>query len=166
MNFGRSFNSALKKVLEHEGGYVNHPKDPGGETNYGITKRVAVEHGYTGDMRDIPMDIVKHIYYVSYWLKVRADQFPPVIAFNLFDAAVNHGVSRSIQFIQRAVGVKDDGIMGPVTIGAIKRSNEVNTMLRFQAERLFFYTNLKTFDHFGRGWMRRMADNIRGSVYE
>lgn len=162
----RNFKKALAEVLSHEGGYSDHPLDPGGETNYGITKRTATQHGYTGSMRDIPMSKVEYIYHVSYWIESHADEMPYAIALNVFDASVNHGVKNSIKMLQRALKVDDDGIIGVNTIRALKSCNEVNTLLRFNAERLRFYTDIGTFRTFGKGWVRRVADNLKASVYE
>ncbi|MEY2339774.1 glycosyl hydrolase 108 family protein, partial [Acinetobacter baumannii] len=82
----KTFQTALKRVLQHEGGYINHPSDPGGETNYGITKSVARQYGYKGSMKDIPMDIVEKIYKNQYWNAMSCDNFPFSVAFQLFDA--------------------------------------------------------------------------------
>lgn len=162
----RNFKNALQIILSHEGGYSDHPLDPGGETNYGITKRTAVQHGYNGPMRDIPMHTVEYIYHVSYWIKSHADEMPYAIALNVFDAAVNHGVKNAIRFLQRALKVSGDGVFGKNTLIALKSCNEVNTLLRFQAERLQFYTDINTFETFGKGWVRRVASNLEASVYE
>ena len=79
----KTFQEALKRVLQHEGGYVNHPSDPGGETNYGITKSVARQYGFKGSMKVIPMDIVEKIYKDQYWNAMSCDSFPFSIAFQL-----------------------------------------------------------------------------------
>lgn len=155
------FNEAFNRLIAHEGGYSNHPSDPGGETMYGITKRVAMSHGYTGNMRDLTREQAKAIYRTAYWGRARADEYDFAIGFQLFDAAVNHGIGNAVRFLQRAVGVADDGIVGPVTLRAIRAMSVGDVVMRFNAERLDFYARLTTFTSFGRGWTRRVADNLR-----
>lgn len=128
-----NFKQALAVTLKHEGGYVNHPDDPGGETNFGITKAVAVGNGYTGSMRDIPMDVVERIYRSRYWDAMRLDEFPAgtdQIRAELFDSAVNAGVSRAVRWLQASLNALSrpgagrdlvvDGSIGPGTLGAMR----------------------------------------------
>lgn len=156
-----TFDQAFERLIGHEGGYVNHPADPGGETNWGITKRTARENGYTGSMRDMTREQAKAIYKSAYWNRAKADQYDPAIGFQLFDAAVNHGIGNAIRFLQRAVGVADDGIVGKMTLAAIKAMSVTDVLARFNAERLEFYTKLSTWPSFGKGWVRRVAGNLR-----
>lgn len=151
-----NFNKALKAVLAHEGGYVNNPKDPGGETNYGITKRVAEDHGYKGDMKSIPMSTVEYIYKKSYWDKIRAESLPESLRFHVFDAAVNSGVSRAIKWLQESASVTQDGDIGPKTLAAA----QAITPGKYNAVRLKFLTSLGHWDTFGKGWARRIAENL------
>lgn len=155
------FEVAFERLIGHEGGYVNHPNDPGGETNWGITLRTARAHGYTGHMRDLTRAQAKSIYYAAYWQRARAGEYDPAIGFQLFDAAVNHGIGNAIRFLQRAVGVVDDGVVGPMTVAAIRSMSVSDVLAHFNAERLDFYTRLTTWPSFGRGWARRVADNLR-----
>lgn len=155
-----SFSDAFERLIGHEGGYVNHPDDPGGETNWGITKRTARESGYTGSMRDLTRDVAKDIYYDAYWMRARCDEFDGAIAFQVFDAAVNHGIGNAIRFLQRAAGVADDGAVGPVTMTAVKSMSVTDVLARFNAARLNFYTKLSTWPSFGKGWVRRVAGNL------
>lgn len=156
-----NFDQAFERLIGNEGGYVNNPHDPGGETNWGITKRTALAAGYTGDMRSMLRAQAREIYRSQYWGRAQCDQYDPAIAFQLFDAAVNHGIGNAVRFLQRAVGVADDGVVGPRTIAAIKATPVTDVLLRFNAERLEFYTKLGTFDNFGRGWTNRVANNLR-----
>lgn len=156
-----NFDQAFDRLIGHEGGYVNHPDDPGGETNWGITLRTAREAGYSGSMRDLTRDQAKGIYRRSYWDRAKADQYDGAIAFQLFDAAVNHGIGQAIRFLQRAVGVADDGVVGPVTLGVVRAMSVADVLARFNAERLEFYTKLTTWPTFGKGWARRVAGNLR-----
>lgn len=159
-----NFDKAFDRLIGHEGGYVNHPRDPGGETNWGITKRVAMEAGYTGSMRDLSREQARRIYKVAYWDRAKCDAYDPALAFQLFDSAVNHGIGNAIRFLQRAVGVADDGVVGPRTIAAVGAMSVTDALMRFNAERLEFYSKLSTFDTFGRGWVNRVAGNLRYSA--
>ena len=156
-----NFDRAFERLIGHEGGYVNHPSDPGGETKFGITRRTAREHGYTGSMHELTREEARRIYKSSYWDRAQADAYDAAISFQLFDAAVNHGVGTAIRFLQRAVNVADDGIVGPVTLNAIKSMSVTDVLARFNAERLEFYTKLSTWPTFGRGWARRIVGNLR-----
>lgn len=156
-----NFDTAFDRLIGHEGGYSNHPDDPGGETNWGITLRTAREAGYTGTMRALTRDEARAIYRAAYWNRAKADQYDGAIAFQLFDAAVNHGIGQAIRFLQRAVGVADDGAVGPVTLAAVHAMTVTDVLSRFNAERLDFYTKLTTWPTFGKGWARRVAGNLR-----
>lgn len=147
---------ALELLLRHEGGYVYHPDDPGGETNHGITVAVARQHGYTGNMRDLPLSVAVTIYRKQYWAMIKADQLPDALRFHVFDAAVNSGHVQAIKWLQHAAGVRDDGIVGPMTL---KAATSV-TPAKYSAIRLRFMTKLKNWPSFGKGWARRIADNL------
>lgn len=156
-----TFTRMFERLVGHEGGYVNHPNDPGGETNWGVTKRVAQAHGYHGDMRKLSKTQAQEIAEKSYYKAIRADELDEAIGWQLFDAAYNHGNRNAVKFLQRAVGVNDDGIIGPVTLGAVKAMDKNDVILKFNAERLDFYTRLGTWLTFGRGWARRISGNLR-----
>jgi lysozyme family protein len=151
-------------VLAHEGSYINHPKDPGGETNYGVTKRVAVEYGYHGDMRHIPMEIVVDIYYTRYWRVCSCDALPAGVDYSVFDCAVNHGTRQARKFLQRAVGAKADGFIGPQTLAAIGKADPVKVMHAIRGMRLSMVQRLKTWATFGRGWERRYKEVLEKSL--
>ena len=153
------FDRCFDLLMKHEGGYVNHPEDPGGETNLGITKRTALDFGYVGQMKDLDVDTAKSIYRHLYWKDIY-DQFSFDLAFNVFDAGVNSGVGTSVKWLQEAVGVKADGVIGEKTIGAIISNPSDRVVRKFNAIRLEFMTNLKTWPSFGRGWARRIASNL------
>ncbi len=152
------FDTAISKVLQHEGGFADHPEDPGGRTRYGITEAVARRVGYRGDMRELPLDLAKRIYRSEYWDAVRADELPPQARYAVFDAAVNSGVKQSIMWLQRAVGVLADGVIGPKTMAAVAALDGPTLHARLVAQRLRFMTQLSTWPTFGRGWARRIAD--------
>ena len=142
------FDKAFELLIGNEGGYVNNQKDPGGETNWGITKAVAVANGYAGDMRTMPKETAKSIYKKWYWDKLQCDQLPFVVAFQLFDAGVNHGNSQAVKFLQRALSVADDGVIGAKTIAATNSLDDLQIVMLFNAERIEFYAALKTFSTF------------------
>lgn len=155
------FDEAFERLIGHEGGYVNHPDDPGGETKWGITRRTARAEGYQGDMKSLARDDARTIYKRAYWERARCDQYDEAVAFQLFDISVNHGIGNGIRMLQRSVGVADDGIVGPITLAAIHNMNVNDTLMLLNSERLSFYTRLSTWDTFGRGWANRVAENLR-----
>ena len=153
-----NFDTAVAKVLGHEGGYSDHADDPGGKTRYGITEEVARRVGYKGDMRELPLDLAKQIYRHDYWDAVKADQLPPGVRYAVFDAAVNSGVRQATLWLQRALGVADDGIIGPITLRAANAQNSDALRMRILAQRLRFMASLSNWPAFSRGWTRRIAD--------
>lgn len=147
-----AFDRAVAIVLQHEGGYVNDPRDPGGETRYGISKRA-----YPGeDIAGLTIERAKEIYRRDYWNRVRGDELPEALAIALFDYAVNSGVSTAVWALQRVVGVPSDGIIGPKTLAAIRPLKASDCVVNLQAERMVFLARLPTFADFGRGWTRRV----------
>jgi len=155
------FDIAFDRLLGHEGGYSNNPADPGGETMWGITIAVARRHGYTGPMRDMPRETAKAIYRADYWNLARGDELPAAVAFQVFDASVNHGVNRAIKWLQAAAGTIPDGIIGPQTLAACNGMEPKTLALLFNSARLLFYTDLPTWATFGKGWTRRVAGNLK-----
>lgn len=155
-----TFDDAFEKLIGHEGGYSNHPDDPGGETMFGVTERVARANGYGGSMRDLPLALAKSIYRASYWDTVRADDLPDAVRFDVFDASVNSGPGQAIRFLQRATGSTDDGRLGPLTMRAVKAMDPQLLDKRLNGYRLRFMSELKTWPTFGRGWAARIATNL------
>lgn len=151
------FLDLIDRVLSHEGGYVNDPRDPGGETKWGISKRSYPQL----DIKGLTRDDAKAIYERDFWQRVQGDKLPRPFAFQALDAAVNHGIGNAVRWMQRAAGVADDGHIGPATLAAVARAEPADLVLNFNAERLEFYARLQTFDTFGRGWTRRVAGNLR-----
>ena len=156
-----NFDKAFDLLIGNEGGYVNNPVDPGGETNWGITRAVAVDNGYTGSIKSMPKETAKQIYNKMYWDKLQCDQLGFAVAFQLFDAGVNHGNSQAVKFLQRALSVVDDGVIGAKTIAATNSLDDLQIVMLFNAERIEFYSSLKTFSTFGKGWVRRVASNLK-----
>jgi lysozyme family protein len=158
-----NFELSLKKVIEHEGGYVNHPADPGGMTNLGVTKRVWEEWvGHPVDekeMRSLTVEQVAPLYKRKYWDAIHGDQLPTGLDYCLFDTAINSGVGRASKFIQEMVGVAADGAIGNKTLLAIGQFKDVKMLIdEYCDKRLDFLQKLKTWPVFGKGWGRRVAD--------
>jgi lysozyme family protein len=154
------FAAAFTKLLGHEGGYSNHPADPGGETMWGITIAVARANGYRGAMKDMPVSEARRIYLDLYWRPLKLDQLPASIRFDMFDTGVNAGVSRAVKLLQRTLRLTEDGVLGPKTIAAANAANPEQLDAALAGHRLLFLCDLKTFPSFGKGWVRRVAHNL------
>lgn len=152
-----TFDEAFDRLMGNEGGYVNNPADPGGETNWGISKRSYPDL----DIKGLTRDQAKAIYLRDFWVRGAMDQLPPALAFQAFDAAVNHGIETAIRLTQRAAGVADDGHIGPVTLAAIRRDSVTDLLMLFVAERLDYWRKLNTWPKFGGGWAGRAAADLR-----
>lgn len=144
-----SFERAVEFVLSEEGGYSNDPQDPGGETNFGISKRAYPGLNIASLTRSEAIDIYRR----DYWDRIPA--LPPGIAVVVFDFAVNAGISRSIKTLQAAIGVNADGVVGPITRAALGQLSDSAVLALFSAERALFYAGLSGFQRYGRGWLRR-----------
>lgn len=153
-----SFDDAFVDLMGNEGGYSNNPADPGGETMWGITARVARANGYMGEMRLLPQTVAKQIAKMVYWDPYYCDQFDPRVAFEVFDAAYNGG--KPATWLQTAAGVKADGHIGPVTIAAVNATDPRKIVMRFLAYRLQYLGDLSTWPAFGHGWANRIARNL------
>jgi lysozyme family protein len=159
-----NFDKCLALMLAHEGGFVNHPQDPGGMTNLGVTKRVWEE--WTGhevdekQMRALTPELVAPLYKRKYWDACRSDDLVSGVDYVVFDVAVNSGAGRAIKFLQSCVGVDADGGFGPRTLDAVKIAEQDPERLieLYCAKRLEFLQSLKTFETFGKGWSRRVAE--------
>jgi lysozyme family protein len=157
-----NFDEAFKALIGNEGGYVNNPKDPGGETMYGVTARVARAHGYTGSMIDLPLETAKNIAKAQYWTPYHCDSFADVVAFQVLDAAYNGGYP--VKWLQLSAGITPDGKIGQQTIDAVNAINPYQIVLRFLSYRLSYFTACKPWPTFGRGWANRIATNmLRGA---
>lgn len=154
----------LKQVLKYEGGYSNHPSDPGGATMKGVTQATydawRVKRGLAvQSVRNISDEELQAIYRQEYWDKVRGDDLPAGVDLAVFDFAVNSGVSRASKYLQAIVGVPQDGVIGPQTLQAT-RAYVANAVT---SKRLSFMQSLKTWSVFGKGWGSRIAD-IRSQI--
>jgi lysozyme family protein len=153
-----SFDDAFRALIGSEGGYSFHPSDPGGETMWGVTARVARNYGYSGAMKDLPLDTAKQIAKEKYWDPLRLDELDARVAFQIFDANYNGGLV--VLWMQKASGAQEDGKFGPDTLAAVKNADPMRFVLRFVAYRLRYLRNLHTWPTFSRGWTERMATNL------
>ena len=160
-----TFDQAFDKLLGHEGGYSYHPSDPGGETMWGVTARVARQNGYRGEMRDLPRETAKAIYRKLYWDASRCEELPDRLKFVVFDGAVNSGVSQSVVWLQRSLGVDDDGVIGPQTMRAASQSVDPMLPAKILAHRLRFMSSLAHWPAFSRGWADCRALQRRPSSF-
>jgi lysozyme family protein len=155
-------------VLAHEGGFIRHPFDPGGMTNFGIThKTLAKSRGAPvtmDDVRRLSKREAASIYRRFYWDVLRADELPPGVALSLFDFAVNSGTPRAVRALQSLVGEQVDGVIGPRTIAAVRRTDPPDLVRRLTRRRLGFLARLATWPIFGRGWRRRVLSVEREAL--
>lgn len=157
------FSRALAKVLVHEGGYVDHPQDPGGATNRGVTQGVYDDYRRgmgksTQTVKKLTDGELESIYRARYWSLVKADSLPPGVSYVVFDGAVNSGVAQSAKWLQRALGVKADGVVGPATLAAVNAHHDYPALVDAICDRrLAFLKALKTWKTFGRGWASRVS---------
>lgn len=157
-----NFAEALQAVLHHEGGFVNHPQDPGGMTNLGCTKAVWEEycgHPVTEKiMRALTPADVAPLYKRKYWDKIKGDELPAGIDYLVFDCAINSGPGRAAKFLQACVGVDADGSIGPKTLAAVNAFNCKQLIEDYSKRRLSFLMDLPTWGTFGKGWTRRVNE--------
>jgi lysozyme family protein len=150
------FERALQFVLKHEGGYVNDPRDPGGETKYGISQRA-----FPGlDIKNLTVEQAGEIYRAQYWLRIRGDELPAGIGLLAFDMAVNMGCTAAVKALQRAVGASPDGVLGPRTLHALAASSEADVIRQMGQIRAAQYVRLPTFPVHGVGWLNRLIDAV------
>lgn len=160
----KNFRAALRLVLMHEGGYVDHPLDPGGATNMGITRRTLAMWRGISPWRDLPKTEVRaltrreagRIYRARYWEAVAADALPSGIDYAVFDYAVNSGVTRAVKALQHVVGVAADGTAGPKTLDAVRLHDSETIIRNLIRRRLSFLQRLRSWKTFGRGWTSRV----------
>ena len=167
-----NYQKCLAMILHHEGGYVNHPKDPGGMTNLGVTKRVYEDWvGYSVSehtMQNLTEEDVAPIYRKNYWDRIKADDLPSGLDLCVFDFGVNAGTGRAAKYLQNLIGTVADGGIGPNTLRAL--ANYVDSeggesaIKNYQAERQSYYEKLKTFETFGRGWTRRVEETTESAL--
>tara|TARA_Y100000114_G_scaffold47027_2_gene42883 strand:- start:11219 stop:11728 length:510 start_codon:yes stop_codon:yes gene_type:complete len=157
-----NYQKCLETILHHEGGYVDHPDDPGGETNLGVTKKVYEEWGGTKNMKDLTVEDVAPIYKKNYWDRVKGDELPSGLDLCVFDFGVNAGTGRAAKYLQNMVGATADGAIGPATLRAVHAYVQIegleHAIGEYQHKRQGYYEGLKHFATFGRGWTRRVTE--------
>ena len=163
----RNFKKSLKHVLVHEGGWADHPKDPGGATMKGVTlatfRRFFGEDKTKEDLRKITDEELGQIYRSGYWDKCRCDELPSGVDYAVFDAAVNSGPGRSARWLQAAVGAKQDRGIGPKTLTKVEGHDPTQVIDLMCDRRLAFLRNLSTWTTFGKGWERRV-EGVRSTA--
>lgn len=151
------FNTVFDRVVGHEGGYTNDPSDPGGETNWGISKRAYPNL----IIKELTREQAREIYRRDFWDTIQADSIADSVSYQLFDFAVNSGITTSIRYFQRSLQVADDGYFGPVSKAAAKRASATDMIMNLNALRLDYMTRLKNWPNSGKGWARRISQNLQ-----
>lgn len=166
------FDRAFELLIGHEGGFQKDPRDRGNWTGgkVGVGQLKGTKFGisamtYPGeDIEGMTLDRAKQLYARDFWGKAGADLVPDVLRYDVFDTAVNSGTKRAVQFIQRALGVADDGVIGPVTTLALSHIDPYRLLARFNGHRLdFLNDNPELWATYGRGWSQRIAENLIGA---
>lgn len=170
-----NYDVAFDLTIGHEGGYQNDRRDRGnwttgrigrGElrgTKFGVS---AMSYPHL-DIKNLTLKDAKSIYFVDYWVKAKCDQLPSGLDYLVFDAAVNHGITRAIKLLQATVGTYEDGIVGPVTLGQVQRSHTANPLgvqEEYSVQRAMFFTKIRTFPTYGLGWIRRAFGTLVHSL--
>lgn len=166
----RNLERSVEAVLRHEGGFVNHPEDPGGATNYGVTLRTYQKyrknpHLTPEDLKNITPEEVYDIYKIGYWDVVKADELPAGVDFVVFDMAINAGPGRAAKLLQEVLNVDVDGKIGPQTLRAANQASPEITITAYTNARAEYYQSLPHFPTFGRGWMRRTHESEQIAIY-
>lgn len=156
-----NFHRSMPHVFKHEGGWSDHPQDPGGATHRGITLEVfrawrKNPHATKDELRRLTEDEAREIYQERYWQPMRASELPHGVDLMVFDHGVNSGNNRSIRILQEVLGVTVDGVIGPQTIAAANAADPKELIDKLRARHESFYRSLKTFGTFGRGWLNRL----------
>jgi lysozyme family protein len=169
---GMDFDRAFKYVVGQEGVFSKDPDDrgnwTGGEKGVGLLK--GTKYGISAkaypelDIENLTLAQARDIYFKDYWTKAHCPLWVAPLAFVMFDAAVNQGVERAVRCLQRAAGVNDDGVVGPHTLGAVRRLDERTAVEYFQAERILEYVEAATWQKHKRGWMRRAVETAMGAI--
>jgi lysozyme family protein len=148
------FDTSFERLIGNEGGYVNNLQDPGGETNWGISKRSYPDV----DIKNLTMEGAKQIYLRDFWEPL--GNAPDAVKFQAFDFAVNSGIQTAVRKLQAAIGVADDGHWGPMSAAALAAMDLNDVLMRYVAQRLRFWASLSTWGSFGKGWALRAAKGL------
>lgn len=164
-----NFDKAFETVIGHEGGFTLNRADAGNWTGgkVGIGKLLGTKYGIAAntypneDIKNLSLDRAKQLYKRDFWDKAKCDQLPYGLRFHVFDVSVNSGVSRGIKTLQQALDINVDGLIGNQTINAAESQDQAGVLIKFYSFRIAFYTSLSTFSTFGKGWMNRVANNLK-----
>lgn len=162
------FELVYSRVFTTEGAFTKNPKDPGNWTGgqVGVGELKGTKGGIAAatyphlDIEHLTDAEIKNLYYTDWWVGKGMERFSSAMQYQMFDAAFNHGMFNAAKFLQQAAEVKVDGVIGPITLAKVATISENDMLLRFLAYRLKFYTSLRTFAEFGKGWTNRVADNL------
>jgi lysozyme family protein len=163
-----SFDLAFDRLIGHEGKFTDVRTDCGNWTSgkVGVGELKGTKYGISAmsyphvDIKSLTLEQAKEIYRRDYWDRAGADEYDGAIGYQVFGAAVNHGIENAVRLLQRAARVADDGYIGPLTLAAVRAMTVTDVLMRFNAARLLFYTNLSTWAEFGRGRARRIVGNL------
>lgn len=163
------FNTAFDRVFTNEGGFQNDPADRGnwtsgvvGEGELKGTKYGLASMTYPNlDIKNLTLAEAKAIYKRDWWDKLGMEKFRSAMQYQMFDAAINHGMHTATKILQHAIGAKADGIIGPKTRSSVTAMGLNDLLMCFLAERLVFMTDIRTWDRYGKGWARRIAHNLK-----
>jgi len=155
---------SIEEVLRHEGGWSDHPADPGGATNMGVTLRTYRKykrnpHLTPEDLKNLTLEEVHDIYKIGYWDPIKADELPSGVDFVVFDMAINAGPGRAVKLLQEVVGTRADGVVGPITLRAVDEYSPERVVTDYTNAREDYYRLLPHFSTFGRGWLRRTRES-------
>lgn len=163
-----NFSTVMEHVLAFEGGYSDHPEDPGGATKYGITQAtLAAWRGHSvtkAEVKTLKVEEAHEIYRMQYWEKIRGDELPGGVDLCVMDCCVNQGQGSAVRLLQTTVGTVVDGIFGPKTLAAVMAMNRRRLILEFQAQRMNAYGRLTSFRTFGLGWSRRLTGTVAAGL--
>ena len=166
------FYTSFERVIGHEGGFTNDKNDRGnwtsgvigeGElkgTKYGIS---AMSYPHL-DIENLTLEQAQSIYFEDFWTGNGIDLLPKAMQYQMFGASINHGYRNAAKMLQRAVGVDDDGIIGNKSLAAIGKFDGLSLAILFNHQRLAFYTSIKTWNKYGKGWTRRVAENLKLAI--
>ena len=163
-----NFEKAFTELIGNEGGYKRDARDrmdwTSGVIGYG--QLLGTKYGLSAgtypnlDIPNLTLEQAQAIYKTQWWDKFQGDAFPYELGFQVFDSEVNHGHGMGVKFLQRALGVKDDGIVGSITLAEMAKHDDVRLTIRFLGIRMQFFTDCDTWATHGRGWARRIAHNL------
>lgn len=162
------FLESFERLIGHEGAFTKDPRDPGNWTGgrMNVGKLKGTKYGISAaayptlNIEALTLDDAREIYFNDWWLQFAADYLPPAMIFQMWQFAVNAGPGNARRALQHAAGVAEDGKIGPITVAAIQHADLNDMLMRFNAHCIRHYTSLTTFKDFGKGWVRRVADNL------